>query len=101
MVLLDRIKYDSFLESYINYIEAKQTPIDRMQKLAAKLEKITKHKQFLIIWKHKKQDAPACPRLFAYIKTHKKPVATRPIVERDLHPRIILRKHCPSGITGS
>lgn len=65
---------------------------DPTEKLATKVEKLIKHPHFPSSWKVRKQDTPARPRLFAYLKTHKNPMQARPIVEKRLAPTYYLEK---------
>lgn len=92
MVLLDRSRYDSFLEEYTEQTRPRQVAVDPTLKIAAAINRLTKHMFFPTIWKHEKVDALVCPRLFAYIKTHKSSVTARLIVEKRSAPMYNLEK---------
>lgn len=59
---------------------------DPIRALERKLVKFTKNKGVSDFLKMKRIPNPACPRLFANVKTHKTPLAFRPIVEKCKSP---------------
>lgn len=86
MMLLERECYENFLQEYLSETGAVELDKDPMFNLQMKVEGILRNRSFPQIWKVLKQEELACPRLFAYIKVHKTPVAARPIVEKRLAP---------------
>lgn len=85
MVLMYTAQYDSFLQDYISKTNPRLLTTDLTIKIA-KVERIVKNKMFPEIWRMEKITAPVCPRLFGYMKTHKFPLAMRPIVEKRTAP---------------
>lgn len=92
IVLMTKDCYDEFLFKHIESTGALEINQDPTEKLANKVERLVKDKRFPQIWTVRKQNAPACPRLFALVKTHKTPIDIRPIVEKRLAPTYYLEK---------
>lgn len=98
MVLMKKADYHSFLYDYICTMQPTEILADPTKTIATKLDKIIKNKDFPSFWNVPKQEAPACLRLFAFIKTHKIPVQAMPIVEKRQAPTYqfekVLAKWC-------
>lgn len=67
---------------FIQDSNAEILPKDLTLALSAKVNKLLKHSNLPGYICKSKIVNPACPRIFAYIKTHKDPIVARPIVEK-------------------
>lgn len=92
LVLLKKETYDEFLQEYIRESGAVMLEKDPTKSLEIIVNKLIRHKKFPEVWKVKNQEAPICPKIFAYIKVHKNPISYRPIVEKRKAPTYELEK---------
>lgn len=67
---------------------------DPTLKMANKVLRLLKRPNLPLYLVKQKVHNPACPRIFAYVKTHKNPVSARPIVEKRRY--ILSRKRFSS-----
>lgn len=92
VVLLKKSSYDLHIMKFIQDSNAEILPKDPTLALSAKINKLLRHNNLPNYICRSKIVNPACPRIFAYIKTHKNPIAARPIVEKMHSPMYNIEK---------
>lgn len=83
---MEKSRYDEYMNNYLRKSGAKLLNKDPTTTLEGKWDKIRQKKEPTRVPESSKIANPACPRLFAQVKTHKTPVTFRLIVEKCRSP---------------
>lgn len=92
LVMLKKETYDNYIKQYIRESKAEVIAKNPTDALVAKVNRILKHHNLPNFISRTKIINPACPRIFAFIKTHKEPPLARPIVEKRRSPTYNIEK---------
>lgn len=80
------VQYNNMLSDYVTTSDAVLIPDDPTLKLQNRLATLLRKKDFPSCWYCKPLPNPACPPLYAFIKTHKNPISICPMVDKTLSP---------------
>lgn len=86
IVIMPNSQYDDMLNHYKTTSGAIPIDTDPTYTLHNRLATLLRRKDFPTCWKCKFLSNPSCPPLYAYIKTHKQPIAIRPMVDKISSP---------------